>query len=315
MSEWVSKASVILNQDDMVLITGFAPWLRLNRNTNHRWPLYPIIRGTVEHMIENGLIDPNRPQENAPTIGEILAWTASLHKLIRFNIRISGYLTICSEDRGVTLDTIHMNKRQMCARKAISSTDFGASLLAQRQAEIEAWEREKERAKREAETGQKERVKNKGEMSSCPWMAGKQRTVLERAEALAVEERYSLNDDDKARIMCLAPNLYQSCGELWYYRRVNLQTLKEMAAMGLTDPNDHQEFAPTFGEILAWLIEHPSFTAHGFIKVGRPDRRITIEGVAHEGEISAEEAAGFRQMFRRADELNVRKKFQRAWFD
>ena len=98
-------------------------------------------------------------------------------------------------------------------------------------------------------------------------------------------------------------------------------TAKGMATLiseGFADPEDAQNSAPTFKEIMDFVEVHPDFTAHGYIVTPeRDDYRVTVEGVEGWTDDCEEERA-FAKMFRCADEYECDERgdgYCRAWYD
>jgi hypothetical protein len=129
------------------------------------------------------------------------------------------------------------------------------------------------------------------------------------------DARIWLNEEDEARIRFVAAYLMGRDVNCWYFRGLPLTILKKMMDEGLAAPAERQNDSPAIGEIVEWLQDHPSFTVHGYIKVGRDDRKISVEGVEHKGPLEAHEKNSFKTMFKRADDLIIRKNWQWAWFD
>lgn len=91
--------------------------------------------------------------------------------------------------------------------------------------------------------------------------------------------------------------------------------LQKMVDLRFADPDERQNDSPSIGEILEFLKENPNFTAFGYaVTVERPDYRISIEGV-ESSDYDPRQIANFVDLFRFADEFEVSKDYQRAWFD
>jgi hypothetical protein len=107
-------------------------------------------------------------------------------------------------------------------------------------------------------------------------------------------------------------------GDIHRYEGLTAGDARWLLDIGAAEADDAQNSAPTFGEIVEWLEEHPSFVAHGYVvSPKRSDERITIEGVcsARGARHSKEDLVAFAQKFHRADEFDISNTRCRAWYD
>lgn len=100
-----------------------------------------------------------------------------------------------------------------------------------------------------------------------------------------------------------------------HYTNLDAETLEKMIELGFADPEDKQNEAPTIAEFLEWMKENPSYKAHGYVvTIKRDDYRLSVEGVDGCGK-DLEEIQRFREMFQDADEFDIYRDYQRAWYD
>lgn len=96
---------------------------------------------------------------------------------------------------------------------------------------------------------------------------------------------------------------------------LTLDKLTRLVDLGLADPEDAQNYAPTLGEILRFMRAHPRFTAHGYVvHPSRADVRVSLEGVTLDETPTDAERAAFVETFRHADDFQFSSRCY-AWFD
>jgi len=136
-------------------------------------------------------------------------------------------------------------------------------------------------------------------------------------------DKLVLNEEDHARIRHVQPFIVEcmctfdkeTAGLEWSFRHLPGQVLKQMIEEHLADRNDRVKDAPTLGSIVDWILDVcPSFTAHGYIRVSKIQRRMYVEGVEHCGRATDQELKIFRKAFGCADEFVMRRNHQFAWY-
>lgn len=105
-------------------------------------------------------------------------------------------------------------------------------------------------------------------------------------------------------------------GGVRYFDHIDAQTLRELEYQGFLDPEDAQDFSPTAGDILYWMEQNPGFTAHGYaVSPERFDCRVAIEGVEFRGNVTLDNLIPFTEMFRHADDFDIRDNGLYCWYD
>ncbi len=129
---------------------------------------------------------------------------------------------------------------------------------------------------------------------------------------------YKYNMDYKTRDEMLKLEYHGGNSENYdvaYFDGVTAETLEKLVNMGYADPEEYQNSSPTIGEILKFMKENPSFTAHGYVVTPhRDDYRVSIEGVQGNSEDECE-IFNFINLFRHADDFNFGSGYQYAWYD
>lgn len=128
---------------------------------------------------------------------------------------------------------------------------------------------------------------------------------------------FPFNKDQKRRdslfnirkIYSYDPGNYQS------YNGLDVDTLKILIDEKFADPDETQNDSPSIQEFYDFLVEHPEFTAHGYlIGLKRSDYRVSIEGL--EGKPNDSESYTDFILFNRlADEFDVDMDYCRSWWD
>jgi hypothetical protein len=73
-----------------------------------------------------------------------------------------------------------------------------------------------------------------------------------------------------------------------HFRGLPIEKAEQLLAERFLDPDEGQEFSPPALVFLDFMRRFPGVTAHGYlIGPDREDYRVTIEGVAYQGPISA----------------------------
>ena len=86
--------------------------------------------------------------------------------------------------------------------------------------------------------------------------------------------------------------------------------------LGVIDPDDCQNQAPSVFAIAGFLRDHPNFCAHGYaVSPDRDDYRVSLEGVECNGEYSLEDVWDMCSVFLYPDELIISPGLIRCWFD
>ena len=98
---------------------------------------------------------------------------------------------------------------------------------------------------------------------------------------------------------------------------LTLDKLETLLKEKFADPDEAQNASPTIAEFRDFLLDYPSYTAHGYaVSDDRSDYRVTIEGVGKTGGYdSAEELEAFISMFRCADEFMADRDGMFCWYD
>lgn len=109
---------------------------------------------------------------------------------------------------------------------------------------------------------------------------------------------------------------FSSMGGMQRFAKLDVFTLESLVNEGFADPTDAQNSAPTLGDILNFMKQHPGFTCHGYaVDAKREDYRISIEGVDYQGNPTIEQIVAFVKLFRFADELVIEEDELYCWFD
>ena len=104
-----------------------------------------------------------------------------------------------------------------------------------------------------------------------------------------------------------------SGGRIQHFDAATLDQLDTLAANGFLDLDQTKNSSPTVGELMDFMRKHADkgVVAHGYIVANdREDRRISLEGLAHDSE-DRDFQITFLEAMQGADELD---RF-RAWWD
>jgi len=97
---------------------------------------------------------------------------------------------------------------------------------------------------------------------------------------------------------------------------MSLDTLKQLEAAALLDPEETQNDSPSIREFMEFMRIHPGVTAHGYTIGGnRTDARVSIEGLHYSGVMTLEFAAEVANRFHFADEFEISVNGFRIWWD
>ena len=91
-----------------------------------------------------------------------------------------------------------------------------------------------------------------------------------------------LNQNMKRRDLLLAPYFVDKnyLGGVRAFWGLDVLTAHKLLQEGFADPKDRQNMAPSFNEFLMFMVENPSYKAHGYtVHKDRGDYRVTIEGL------------------------------------
>ena len=129
---------------------------------------------------------------------------------------------------------------------------------------------------------------------------------------------FKLNKDIKTRDEIIFgeydPQKYM--GGVRYFKNINAEVLDKLNELGFIDMEDCQNYSPSNGEFIDFILEHENYTAHGYVVSDtRDDYRVSIEGLFKFGNITYEEAIKFIDMFRCADEFTCTKEELYCWYD
>ena len=104
--------------------------------------------------------------------------------------------------------------------------------------------------------------------------------------------------------------------QLLHFKDLDIARLAELVEKDLIDLDDQQNEAPTLGEFLEFMKEHPRFTAHGYVITPmRPDARLTIEGITLNKKPTKSETFDFIHLCRLADEFECCAERLSCWYD
>jgi len=123
--------------------------------------------------------------------------------------------------------------------------------------------------------------------------------------------------DKVLRENLLAPYLEPiTIGGIRYFRGLPWDTLRELIENHLVEMGPWNEcpgVAKAFGPFMA---RYPGYQAHGYVvDAGRPDARITVEGIEKTSRLTREEIISFVVMFKGADDLQIADDYACCWYD
>ena len=94
------------------------------------------------------------------------------------------------------------------------------------------------------------------------------------------------------------------------------EDLNRLLDIGLADPDEQQNEAPTTKEISKFLNDHQNFWAHGYVvSPERDDYRVSLEGVECGSDYDLSDVQDFFSLFKYPDEVSVEKTGMYCWFD
>lgn len=97
---------------------------------------------------------------------------------------------------------------------------------------------------------------------------------------------------------------------------LNAEDLNKLLNLGLADPDEQQNEAPTTKEISNFLNNHQNFWAHGYVvSPERDDYRVSLEGVECGSDYDLSDVQDFFSLFKYPDEVIVEKTGMYCWFD
>jgi len=121
------------------------------------------------------------------------------------------------------------------------------------------------------------------------------------------------NQDVRDSILEITSKSYS--GGIETYSNLSLGSLENLVSLDFIDLTDRQNVAPSAGEFLEFMKQHPNFKAHGYaVSKTRPDYRVTIEGLQCSS-IDEKDLVDFQELFREADEFTCKRGHQSCWYD
>lgn len=97
---------------------------------------------------------------------------------------------------------------------------------------------------------------------------------------------------------------------------LSAEDLNKLLDIGLADPDEQQNEAPTTKEISNFLNDHQNFWAHGYVvSPERGDYRVSLEGVECGSDYDLSDVQDFFSLFKYPDEVRVEKTGMYCWFD
>lgn len=97
---------------------------------------------------------------------------------------------------------------------------------------------------------------------------------------------------------------------------VSVDKIIHLLDLGIADPEEVQNDAPSIEEIVNFLKIHPEVKAGGYVIFPpRKDIRVSIELLKYDGEIDRDMAIDLANFSRTAQEFNLTKNSFRAWWD
>lgn len=129
--------------------------------------------------------------------------------------------------------------------------------------------------------------------------------------------QFAVNKDIYRRDSLLA-DLADEDRDLRFYRFDGMapEVLELIISEGFANADDQHGDCLTNKEILEFLKENSSFTAHGYaVGIHRDDYRVSIEGVEATGHLDANQVSNFAKAFEGASEFELTADGARAWFD
>ena len=122
---------------------------------------------------------------------------------------------------------------------------------------------------------------------------------------------------DNLRETLLAPYSEKSeFGGIRYFRGVPLKVLQQLIDHRFVEMGPWNECGGVAALFLPFLKTHPDCTAHGYaVSPGRPDCRVTIEGIEKASQLTKEEVIDIANAFRGVDELEITSDYVRCWYD
>ena len=105
-------------------------------------------------------------------------------------------------------------------------------------------------------------------------------------------------------------------GGLRYFSGLSLDVLEALIREDFVEMGPWNTCDGVEELFLPFLRRNPKFTAHGYaVMPGRPDLRVTIEGVEQDGPMTTDEIIDFALTFRGADEMDLDPDWARCWYD
>lgn len=105
-------------------------------------------------------------------------------------------------------------------------------------------------------------------------------------------------------------------GGIRRFDHLNAEDLNKLLDLGLADPDEQQNEAPTTKEIAKFLNDHQNFWAHGYVvSPERDDYRVSLEGVECGSDYDLSDVQDFFSLFKYPDEVSVEETGMYCWFD
>ena len=125
-----------------------------------------------------------------------------------------------------------------------------------------------------------------------------------------------LNQNWKERDTIIFGNSLEEKYDIKSFSKLSVEKAKELLDKNFADPDDAQNDAPTFQEMIDFCTKYPQVKMHGYaVNISRSDYRVTIEGLEYNGIVSKELMIEFTNLFRDADDFNVQENELFCWFD
>ena len=101
-----------------------------------------------------------------------------------------------------------------------------------------------------------------------------------------------------------------------HFSSLSVETAEHLLQEQFLDPDEKQNDSPPTHVFIAFMRRYPGVTAHGyFIGPDRDDYRVTIEGIAYHGPISAEMSEEAKRLFGSADDFDLKGDSLYVWYD
>lgn len=105
-------------------------------------------------------------------------------------------------------------------------------------------------------------------------------------------------------------------GGIAIFSYLSLASLEKLVEKGYANKEDAQNSAPTLGEFLDFLKEHPDFVVNGYsVTFDRMDCRVTITGLEYRGDYSQKDKEAFEIFTKNSDENEIKEKYLYSWWD